>query len=285
MGKYYDLKKKESINLDTQSCDIISWRKNNSEYSCCRHPNGFYVFLNKEKLIKHDEYKANIDPFTILKDFNNDFHQRRLKCTIDLIKNRKSESKSKLLDLGCGQGLFTNAFKREFPNYDVYGLDHSITAIEYASSNFSNIDFVVADAYHPPFEDEYFDIIVCNNIWEHVPDPLNMLNSIGRILKTNGQLIISTPSRYRTGNLIRGFLGKDILLMSKHHITEYSVGQIREQLNFGGFKINKTYSPPIKEAGWKTRIAKAIIYYFLKAINSHHILESTVFYSAIKISK
>jgi 2-polyprenyl-3-methyl-5-hydroxy-6-metoxy-1,4-benzoquinol methylase len=284
MGEYYNLKKRESINLDSECCEIASWEKNNSEYSCCRHPNGFYIFLEPQELIISDEYKVNIDPFTIQKDFKNDFHQRRLNYTIDLIKNHNSESKLKLLDLGCGQGLFTNSFKNEFTNYDVYGLDHSITAIEFANSNFDNIDFVVADAYYPPFEDEYFDIIVCNNIWEHVPDPLNMLNAIRRILKPNGQLIISTPSRYRIGNLTRVFLGKEVS-MSKHHITEYTVGQMREQLKFGGFKINKTYSPPIKEVGWKIRVAKVLVSLFLKIVKSHHILESTVFYSAIKISK
>ena len=112
-----------------------------------------------------------------------------------------------------------------------------MTAIEHANSTYNNIDFVVADAYQPPFEDKYFDIIVCNNIWEHVPDPLRLLSSIGRILKPNGQLVISTPSRYRIGNITRVCLGKEVTFMSKHHITEYTVGQIKEQLKFGGFSI------------------------------------------------
>jgi 2-polyprenyl-3-methyl-5-hydroxy-6-metoxy-1,4-benzoquinol methylase len=284
MVNYYDLKKKMAINLDIQCCDMDTWVSNSSEYSCCRHAKGFYIFLNPEVISKSDEYKVNIDPFTISKDFNNNFHQRRLNCTIDLVKNQGTTPNLRLLDLGCGQGLFTNAFKKEFKYYDVYGLDHSITAIEYASSNFGEIDFVVADAYYPPFEDEYFDIIVCNNIWEHVPDPLNLLKSISRILKPNGQLIISTPSRYRIGNLIRVFLGKEIS-MSRHHITEYTVGQIREQLKFGGFNIDKIYSPSIKEVSWKVQIIKTLVNYFLKVIKSHHILEATVFYSAIKNNK
>ena len=283
MNNYFDFKKRTTINHDVQCCDMETWRKNSFEYSCCKHPNGFCIFLNPEEIDKYDEYKINQDPFSILRDFDNAFHKRRLKCTIDLIKSLNSESRCKLLDIGCGQGLLTNAFKKEFSDYDVYGLDRSITAIEYANSNFSNIDFVVADAYNAPFEEEYFDIIVCNNIWEHLPDPLNMLNSIRRILKINGQLIISTPSRYHVRNLVRALMGKNVIL-SKHHITEYTVGQIEEQLKFGGFKIHKTYSPIIKEADWKMQALKLIFYCFLRTIKSHHVLESTVFYSAIRIS-
>lgn len=35
--------------------------------------------------------------------------------------------------------------------------------------------------------------------------------------------------------------------MSKHHIREYTVDQIKEQLNFGGFDIKKFYLPPINQ--------------------------------------
>ncbi|HDL01042.1 MAG TPA: class I SAM-dependent methyltransferase, partial [candidate division Zixibacteria bacterium] len=242
--------------------------------------NGFYIFLNPNEIDSSDEYNEN-DPYTVIENFKSDFHQRRLNCTIELIK--KSKSSKNLLDLGCGQGHFTDKIKKEFSNYNVFGLDYSISAIEYADTNFKNIDFVVANAYNPPYCDEYFDIIILNNIWEHVPDPLNLLQSINRIIKPNGQLVISTPSRYRFINLIKASLGKEISFMSKLHVTEYTVGQIKEQLKFGGYKVNKVYSPSIKEGRLIYRVLKSIISIILKTVKSHHILEATVFYSANKL--
>jgi len=284
MKEYYNLKRRAIIDLEKESCDFETWNNNNDEFSCCRHPDGFYVFLNSDEIEFSDEYKEN-DPFTITENFKSDFHQRRLNCTIELVKNSKSSQNLKLLDLGCGRGHFTEKFKKEFPGYDVYGLDHSISAIDYANSNFQNIDFVVADAYYPPYFDEYFDIIILNNIWEHVPDPLNLLQSVNRILKPNGQLIISTPSRYRFINLIKVCLGKEISLISKHHVTEYTIGQVKEQLKFGGYEVTKVFSPSVKERRLIYGVLKFTIYILLKAIKSHHILEDTVFYSANKLPR
>ena len=71
--------------------------------------------------------------------------------------------------------------------------------------------------------------------------------------------------------------------MSKLHVTEYTVGQIKEQLKFGGYKVNKVYSPSIKEGRLIYRVLKSIISIILKTVKSHHILEATVFYSANKL--
>ena len=283
MEKYYNVKKRAIIDLTKESCDLETWNKNNNhEYFCCKHPNGFYIFLKPEEIKISDEY-AEGDPYKVSKYLDSDFHQRRLNCTLELIRNLDSAESLKLLDLGCGEGHFTDKIKKTFQKYDVYGLDYSITSIDYANSNFNGIDFIVANAYDPPYDDDYFDIIVCNNIWEHVPDPLTLLRAVSRILKTDGLLIISTPSRYRLVNLLRACSGKEISFMSNLHVTEYTIGQIKEQLKFGGYKIRKIYSPSIKEGGVMFRMIKSLLFFVLKTIKSHHILEATVFYSANKL--
>ena len=282
MKTYYDLKKETLINLETESCDLKSWNNNSSGFSCCKHQNGFYIFLKPDEISKSDEYSEN-DPYTVIENLNSSFHQRRLNCTLELLKDMPKFENSKLLDLGCGQGHFTDVIKKTYTNYEVFGLDYSISAIDFANSNFKNIDFVVANAYSPPYPNEYFDVVVLNNIWEHVPDPLNLLKSISRVLKPNGNLIISTPSRYRLTNLIKALLGKKIIFMSEHHVTEYTVGQVVEQLKFGGYDVKRIYSPTINEKRVILRIIKSLLSILLKLIKSKHILEATVFYSAVKI--
>lgn len=283
MKEYYSIKKKAIIDLNKECCDLEIWNKNNNDsYSCCKHPDGFYIFLNPHEIKISDEYKDD-DPYTVIKNLSNDFHQRKFNCTLDLIKDLDTGGNLKLLDLGCGQGHLTDKIKKQFQNLEVFGLDYSITAINYASSNYKGIDFIVANAYCPPYKDDFFDIVVCNNIWEHVPDPLSLLQAISRILKPNGSLIISTPSRYRLINLLKVCQGKDIVFMSHLHVTEYTVGQVIEQLKFGGYAMRKIYSPAIKERKIINKIIKPLITIILKAIKSHHILESTVFYSAIKL--
>jgi ubiquinone/menaquinone biosynthesis C-methylase UbiE len=83
-------------------------------------------------------------------------------------------------------GFITGAVKETLPATRVYGLDYSLRAIEYAARRFRNVEFVVADAYSSPFAPASFDVVICNNIWEHVDDPLAMLTSVRRILKSRG---------------------------------------------------------------------------------------------------
>jgi 2-polyprenyl-3-methyl-5-hydroxy-6-metoxy-1,4-benzoquinol methylase len=263
MREYYNLRNQQIIKLSEESCDLDTWNKIDSDiYSCWKHPNGFYGFLNRGDIKNDNEYNV-CDPYGVFENMKSNFHERRINCTLDLLGHLKNERNLKLLDLGCGQGHITAKIKMQFNEFEISGLDHSISAIDFAHSNFKGIDFVVADAYSSPYCNEYFDVIVCNNLWEHVPDPMSLLYEIKRILKSDGLLIISTPSRFRITNILRVCLGKKVTFMSDQHVTEYTVGQIIEQLRFGGFEIKKIYSPPIREKRIIVNIIKTVLNFIL----------------------
>ncbi len=281
MNLYYSEKKKSTINLDIACCSFEEWMEDKRDNDCCKHENGFYIFLNPEEIESSDEYKDD-DPYVVMDQLESDFQQRRLKATIDLIPSSAKSESLKLLDIGCGEGHFTDVIKKEFINFEVHGLDYSVSAIDFAHKTFKNINFITANAYHPPYQDEYFDVVVCNNLWEHVPDPLQMLRAMKRVLKPNGLLIISTPSRYRFSNLIKASVGQEIAFMSTYHVTEYTIGQVKEQLRWEGFTTERVYSPPIPASNIVFTVIKGVMRVFLKIINSHHVLESTVFYAARK---
>jgi SAM-dependent methyltransferase len=95
----------------------------------------------------------------------------------------------------------------------------------------------------PPYPQHYFDVVVCNNIWEHVPDPIRLLDAVTNILRPEGHLLISTPSRFRLDNLMNLVRGRRIKFMAPSHVTEYTVGQLAEQLNFRGYEVVKLAAP------------------------------------------
>jgi hypothetical protein len=118
--------------------------------------------------------------------------------------------------------------------------------------------------------------------------PLVLLKSISKVMRNEGYLIISTPSPYRIWNLLRVVLGRPVALMSKLHVTEYAVGQVMEQLRFGGFEVTKVFSKPamddnetIKEL-LVNRLVLPIGRAILRLVESHHNLDSTVFFLARK---
>lgn len=281
--KYYDYHYHRPIDLERDGCDLGNWRDLYGKALFAKHLKGFLVFVPPDKLEMCDEYKES-DPYTVEADIDSDFQKMRTDCTLQLIKVavKTIQSTPKILDLGCGQGHITYRVKQAYPDIEISGLDYSLSAIEYAIDHFPGIDFVVANAYDLPYSESYFDIIVCNNLWEHVPDPLSLLKRISLVLKYSGFLIISTPSRYRLGNLLRVIRGKPVGFRSKHHVTEYSVGQVIEQLSYGGFRVIKIFSNRkfLEISGFKRKVANMLFSFLISLTGSHHQLGSTVFYLA-----
>lgn len=285
-ARYYDYSKERLIDLDKDGCDLTDWKRAKGRALFAKHPEGFLVFLDPHELETSDEYNE-ADPYSVEEGIAGDFQKRRIDCTLEMIKEAVSGVRPtpRILDLGCGQGHITALINQQIPVAEVCGLDYSISAIRYANKKFPGIDFAVASAYQCPYREGYFDIVVCNNLWEHVPDPLLLLSKIARVMKPHGFLIISTPSRYRWGNLVNVLRGKPIQLMSEHHVTEYSVGQVIEQLKYGGFEVIKSFSKAFKTGNWKFEAAKKLFSVFGSMTGSHHQLESTVFYLAQRTQK
>jgi len=245
-----------------------------------KHPLGFLVFLSPEELVTLDEYKEG-DPYSLNENMTNRFNRQRINKTISLLRKiTKTGVEKKILDLGCGQGHFTSIIKNELVDCDVIGLDYSLNAIISACQHYKNIEFIIADANNLPFNDEYFDIIILNNIYEHFADPVRVLQNIRKVLKKNGSIIISTPNRYRLLNLLRVTIGIPVSFFSKNHVTEYSIGQITEQLKFAKYEISeiRTSSSNI----FFLRFINTIFDLYLKLIKSYNSLNSTIFYLAIK---
>ena len=58
---------------------------------------------------------------------------------------------------------------------------------------YSPLADVVADICDLPFEDQTYDLILCNHVLEHIPDDLKAMNELYRILKKGGKLIAQVP--------------------------------------------------------------------------------------------
>jgi 2-polyprenyl-3-methyl-5-hydroxy-6-metoxy-1,4-benzoquinol methylase len=279
--KYYTHKHDRPLNLELDGCPLAEWDQLYGKALFATHPKGFRVFLSPDRIAASDEY-ADSDPYTVEQDIDSAFHRRRKDLTVDLVREAVSsvQRTPRLLDLGCGQGHITEAIRQALHSADVTGLDYSISAIDYAHAHFPEIDFAVGDAYESPYAQGFFDVVVCNNLWEHVPDPLLLLSRIKRILRPGGHIVLSTPSRYRVANLVRILRGKSVMLMSPHHVTEYTVGQVVEQLAYGGFQVRRILSRPISGGTLKAEVVRRLLAMWMALVGSHHQLEATVFYLA-----
>lgn len=95
-----------------------------------------------------------------------------------------------ILDLGCGLG----GYSIEIANYAqiVVGID-----LLYLNWDLKNPPYwVVANSIAIPFASEMFDLVICASLIEHVPNPLNLLTEIYRVLKKGGYCYLGFPPFY-----------------------------------------------------------------------------------------
>ncbi len=99
-----------------------------------------------------------------------------------------------MLDLGCGNGRFFEAFKDK--DIDYFGVDFSQRLIEIAKDRYGGrgAKFQVADALNLPFPNNFFDKVYSIAVLHHIPSKAlrqQFLKEIRRVLKPEGLLIIT----------------------------------------------------------------------------------------------
>lgn len=109
----------------------------------------------------------------------------------------------KILDIGCGPGRHVSAFyARE--NVTVIGADLNLNDLKEGVSRLRFHDslgahcggtwaFTTADITALPFEDNTFDLVICSEVMEHIPDEKKAASEILRVLKPGHDLVVSVP--------------------------------------------------------------------------------------------
>jgi len=99
----------------------------------------------------------------------------------------KLKANSKILDLG---GNKIN--KRGRFNIEHYGLN-----VLYANLSTAKQPDVQSDAALLPFASESFDVVICSELLEHVPEPPAILQEANRVLRKGGIVLICVPFLYQ----------------------------------------------------------------------------------------
>jgi len=104
----------------------------------------------------------------------------------------------RILDVGCGGGILSESLALE--GATVVGIDLAEAGLEVAKLHLleSGLDidyqFISAEELAES-ESESFDVIVCLEMLEHVPDPSLVIEACSKLVKTDGRVFFSTINR------------------------------------------------------------------------------------------
>lgn len=129
--------------------------------------------------------------------FDTSGRQRKTKTMIAVLKEHSQQDLKtlSLLNIGGSAGIIDEYLSRYFAH--VVGIDIDKNAIEHAKNNFKkdNLCFEIGDAMDLHYPSNSFDVAVCSQVYEHVPDAKTMISEIYRVLKPNGLCYFAAGNR------------------------------------------------------------------------------------------
>ena len=117
------------------------------------------------------------------------------------VDDQNITAKSKVLEVGCASGSLTSYIAKSgcIPT----GVDASSNMIELAKINNNDIDFLVANVFDLPFENNLFDVVIAASLVNIVPDKDKAIYELSRTCKKGGMITILVPSaEFKDKNLL-----------------------------------------------------------------------------------
>lgn len=155
---------------------------------------------------------------------------------------------ARILDVGCGSGRHTDAASR-VQRVVTIGLDirfEDVTAAkerlrfakELGESGGGFCAVMTADINCLPFKDSFFDLVICSEVLEHIPDHESAVSEILRVLAPGKDLVVSVP-RYIPERICWA-LSRDYCNSNDGHIRIYKKDELTGLLERAGAKKWKT---------------------------------------------
>jgi trans-aconitate methyltransferase len=120
-----------------------------------------------------------------------------------LLKLLAPKAGERILDLGCGTGQLTEKIAES--GAFVQGIDSSLSMIAQARSNYSQIDFAVADARD--FQvDEPLDAVFSNAVLHWIKEPDAVINCVKKALKPGGRFVAEFGGKGNVEAIVRAIL-------------------------------------------------------------------------------
>ena len=179
----------------------------------------------------------------------------------------RDKSPCAVLDIGCRWGDDLKRVSLIGSDLNIFGVDVCSDALEVASKELEksqNIHLYRAGGEDLPFEDNYFDIVFSSEVIEHTEEVEEFVKEVHRVLKNQGAVIVTTPSRFSLTHLIgklvpspfKKSLRKCIYYVNpgdpdvNPHVYEYTPRELRTLFEKNGFRVERIIGGTLRVPVW-----------------------------------
>jgi 2-polyprenyl-3-methyl-5-hydroxy-6-metoxy-1,4-benzoquinol methylase len=189
-----------------------------------------YQFYNCEWTSIYNETKFNsISDSTKIDDQIN-------LSSLGLIEKARGgiKGKGKLLELGSGNGTFLRAAKKS--GFDVYSVELNEGNYQRLKNEFGD-NMHNTDLFGANFDPNMFDVIYMRDVFEHVPNPKQLLLEMNRVASKDCIIFIQVPNI--EGLIYKLVKEKHVCVFGYEHLNYWSPDTLRKILDLTGFKALK----------------------------------------------
>lgn len=115
----------------------------------------------------------------------------------DAVAARATATPGRILDVACGTGESTLAWRRRFPDAEICAIDVSPFMLAVAERKLAGHGVTIrcADAEQLPFEDDSFDLVTASLLFHEMPEApaARALAEMHRIVRPGGEIVVTEP--------------------------------------------------------------------------------------------
>ncbi len=144
-------------------------------------PDNLENYYLSDSYISHTDSKKTLfdKVYQLVKNYT-------LKSKLNLINSFNTDDKT-ILDIGAGTGDFLNVCKKN--NWKISGIEPSLKAREIASKKSITLKEDITE-----IKEDKFDVITLWHVLEHIPNLIEYISQLKKLLKNKGVLIIAVPN-------------------------------------------------------------------------------------------
>lgn len=147
----------------------------------------------------------------------------------------------KVLEIGCSYGTFRQNLMM---SNEYWGVEPNEGVAQSASQNLDRVLAGLFDDVLHQLPNHYFDLVICNDVIEHMADPDSFLESIKSKMTPNASLIGSIPNVRHISNLRSLLIGKDWQyedagILDRTHLKFFTEKSLKNLFDKHRYKIEK----------------------------------------------